>query len=321
MADVDIRDFRRALGQFATGVTVITTIGSDGCPVGVTASSFNSVSLNPPLVLWSLDKSAASLPAFSGHGYFAVHVLAAGQEDISNCFARRGEDKFANINYAPGLGGIPLLPECAACFQCKLAYQYEGGDHVIFVGEVERYCNFERSPLVFHGGAYAHAKPKVDGQATLESAFLVDEGGGFSANFIGYLISRAHYGLHQPLLKDVVGMGFKEAHYFILSVLCIKNNLPMRQCSEFLAHVGIDPSAADCLEMERLGLISVSGGDEEILNVTALGRSSYKKLLNADIAREKNALQDFNPEELSEFIGYLSRFVRGTSPDVPDIWS
>ncbi|MDH3553381.1 MAG: flavin reductase family protein, partial [Gammaproteobacteria bacterium] len=126
---------RGALGQFATGVTVITTTDSDGSPVGVTASSFNSVSLDPPLVLWSLAKSARSMAAFDRSGYFCVHVLAASQEALSARFATPGSDKFGGQDWRPGHGGVPLLQEFAARFQCKTTHTYEGGDHLIFVGE------------------------------------------------------------------------------------------------------------------------------------------------------------------------------------------
>lgn len=128
--------FRAALSTFTTGVTIITTRGADGEPVGVTANSFNSVSLNPPLVLWSLAKSALSLPAFSGNKHWNVHVLSADQQLLSGRFASRGEDKFAGVTLDQGINDTPLFKDCTARFQCRTAFTYEGGDHLIFVGEV-----------------------------------------------------------------------------------------------------------------------------------------------------------------------------------------
>jgi 3-hydroxy-9,10-secoandrosta-1,3,5(10)-triene-9,17-dione monooxygenase reductase component len=150
-------ELRRALGSFATGVTIITTRSEDGQPVGLTVNSFNSVSLNPPLVLWSLANSSRSHEAFQKAGYWAVHVLATNQQELSGRFARTGQDKFAGLEWDEGVGGIPLLRDCTARFQCRAAFQYEGGDHLIFVGEVVEFDWTETAPLVFHAGRYAHA--------------------------------------------------------------------------------------------------------------------------------------------------------------------
>jgi flavin reductase (DIM6/NTAB) family NADH-FMN oxidoreductase RutF/DNA-binding MarR family transcriptional regulator len=154
--EFDAKDFRRALSQFPTGVTVITTIDADGNPVGVTASSFNSVSMDPTLVLWSIDKGANSLSAFENAEFFAVNVLASDQVSTSNNFASRGQDKFANAQYSSGLGNAPILDHYAAQFECKTWAVYEGGDHLILVGEVKKYrSNDSAEPLVFSRGSYA----------------------------------------------------------------------------------------------------------------------------------------------------------------------
>ncbi|MEL7370927.1 MAG: flavin reductase family protein [Myxococcota bacterium] len=151
----EAKAFRRALGSFATGVTIVTTVAEDGTKMGLTVSSFNSVSLNPPLILWSLDRKARSLSAFQKAPYFAVHVLSSDQESLSNRFATQSPDKFDGISVTSGLGNIPLLSGCVAQFQCTTAHQYEGGDHVIFVGEVKSFESHDKPPLIFHGGRYA----------------------------------------------------------------------------------------------------------------------------------------------------------------------
>jgi len=145
---VDVIPFRNALGQFATGVTIVTTAEENGAPVGVTASSFNSVSLDPPLILWSLAKTAQSMPAYQNSGGFNVHVLAAHQSDLSNSFARSNSDKFADVKWTQCDAGFPLLPEYAALFRCKTHFQYEGGDHIIFVGEVTDYISRRTSYFI-----------------------------------------------------------------------------------------------------------------------------------------------------------------------------
>ncbi len=153
---LDPRDFRAALGCFATGVTVITARGADGRRVGLTVNSFSSVSLDPPLVLWNLSVHAPSLPVFCAAGHFAVNVLAADQRHLARHFAKSADDKFtgADAVLRDGLGGAPLLDGVAALFECRNAERYYGGDHVIFLGAVENYRFTEKQPLVFCRGDY-----------------------------------------------------------------------------------------------------------------------------------------------------------------------
>ncbi len=148
------RALRDTLGLFATGVTVVTTTDAAGQPVGMTVNSFNSVSLDPPLVLWSIDKQSLGYDAFTAEGHFAVHVLKSDQQHISNLFAGRGADKFGHVQWRPGPHQVPLLDDCAALFQCRLAQCIEGGDHTILLGEVTDFTASGGEPLVFHRGRY-----------------------------------------------------------------------------------------------------------------------------------------------------------------------
>ena len=154
------RDFRNALGQFATGVTVVTTVDAQGQPVGMTVSSFNSVSLNPALVLWSLARNAGCYAAFAQAQYYAIHVLAAHHKDLALQFSQRGIDRFAGVEHHSGISSAPLLEGAAATFECFNRSRYEEGDHVIFVGEVER-CQHHggMSPLLYHGGRFYTEHP------------------------------------------------------------------------------------------------------------------------------------------------------------------
>lgn len=149
------QEFRAALGMFATGVTIVTARAADGQVIGLTANSFNSVSLSPPLVLWSLARAAASLPVFSGGSHYAINILAADQKQLAERFAMKGADRWQGVTFDEGAGGAPLLHGAAASFECFNRSRYEEGDHVIFVGEVER-CTHRpgASPLLFHGGRY-----------------------------------------------------------------------------------------------------------------------------------------------------------------------
>ena len=151
---IDPRDFRNALGTYATGVTIITAVGADGKPYGLTCNSFASVSLNPPLVLWSLGMFSQGLSVFQNASHFAVNVLGISQQTLANRFAKSSDDKFVGVDWKPGLGGAPLLAESVANFQCRAANRYYGGDHVIFLGAVEAYSYNGKEPLLFAHGGY-----------------------------------------------------------------------------------------------------------------------------------------------------------------------
>jgi flavin reductase (DIM6/NTAB) family NADH-FMN oxidoreductase RutF len=154
------QEFRTALGMFATGVTIVTARTADGGVIGLTANSFNSVSLDPPLVLWSLAQAAGSLAVFRAGSHYAINVLAKDQKALAERFATRGSDRWTGVQFADGIGGAPLLGGAAATFECFNRSRYEEGDHVIFVGEVER-CSWRAgaSPLLFHGGRYYTEHP------------------------------------------------------------------------------------------------------------------------------------------------------------------
>jgi len=149
------REFRAALGMFATGVTIVTAVTAEGQPIGLTASSFNSVSLDPPLVLWSLASAAASLPAFRAGSHYAINILSAEQKSLAERFALKGADRWSGVAFTRGSGDAPLITGAAATFECFNRSRYEEGDHVIFVGEVER-CTWRSgaTPLLFHGGRF-----------------------------------------------------------------------------------------------------------------------------------------------------------------------
>ncbi len=144
------------MGRFATGVTVVTTMTPTG-PLGMTVNSFASVSLDPPLVLWSPARRSSRFPAFEAASHFAIHVLSAGQRRLAERFARSGGD-FAGFGVTPGHGAAPLLPGCAARFECRHAAGYDGGDHLIVMGEVLRFVENDAPPLLYHRGRY-HALP------------------------------------------------------------------------------------------------------------------------------------------------------------------
>ncbi len=152
--EIDKFDLRRAFGSFATGVTIATTLDKSGGPVGFTANSFSSVSLDPPLLSVSIAKSAFGLTLFTESDGFTINILAEHQRDLSNRFASQGNDKFANVNWQPGRTGAPQLEKVVAWFDCENFQQVDAGDHVILIGKVLDYSYNTDAPLGFCRGAY-----------------------------------------------------------------------------------------------------------------------------------------------------------------------
>lgn len=155
----DAREFRDALSSFATGVTIVTARDQDQQAVGMTCSSFNSVSIDPPLVLWSVTKTARSAPTFISAQYFAVHVLAFDQTDISNRFARSGEDKFGATAHHLDVNNVPIIHDTASRFDCEQYAVHDGGDHWIVLGRVLGLAHADKEGLVFARGSYAKLAP------------------------------------------------------------------------------------------------------------------------------------------------------------------
>lgn len=153
-SSLDSRELRNALGKFATGVTVITTKGRNGAPVGVTANSFASVSLDPPMVLWMPGIHLKSLSSFIQAPHFAVNVLCSDQEHLSRQFASSGDNKFQGVGFSTGIGGSPVIDGALATFETTTAAIHKAGDHYIMIGEVKNYSYHDVEPLVFHGGGY-----------------------------------------------------------------------------------------------------------------------------------------------------------------------
>ena len=156
---IDPAELRRCLGSFVTGVTVITALDGCGNPIGMTANSFNSVSLDPPLIVWSLRTSAKVFPVYNQAARFVVNILSEDQVAISNQFARSVTDRFAGVLTPPGIDGVPLIDGCAAYLECRTEATYPGGDHVIFLGRVERIVATSRKPLAFGAGRYMVVHP------------------------------------------------------------------------------------------------------------------------------------------------------------------
>lgn len=324
---VERQEFRKTLGQFATGVTVITTVDGDGAPIGVTASSFNSVSMDPPLILWSLAKDALSLPAFQDSGAFNVHVLSIEQDELSNLFAQRGADKFGDLDFRPGVNGMPLLADCAATFQCKTRHQYDGGDHYIFVGEVLACENSDRAPLVYHGGQYAAALPRQDQGATGGDEVDLRQGS-FTSDFFIYLLSRAHFQFSHALLQPDAALGLPRAAYYVVAVLCQQGGLDRAEILERIAVTGHSPPEEVFDKLCEMDFVTrsevetgASGAPARKYTVTDKGREFQVSLLARSMDLEEQVLSGFRPEEVGLFKNMLRRLIEKTDKGLSNMWS
>lgn len=315
----DPQAFRAALGTFTTGVTIITSCDADGEPVGITANSFNSVSLNPPMVLWSLAKSARSLPVFSSGKHWNVHVLSHEQEELSGRFARQGEDKFAEIELDTGISNAPLLQACTARFQCRTAFQYEGGDHVIFVGEVLAFDHSDRAPLAFQSGQYALATRMPREKFRLASPPPPECG--YSEDLLGYLLGRAHYQMLNALRQLLGSQELDEHAFFVLSVLCIRDRLTIHELNEFVSYTGHVVTPATMHFLEQQGLVALEVIASETIHVlTAAGRETSLQEIALAKAVEQDLVDRLGAGDAQTLKLLLKRVIADTDCGLPDLW-
>lgn len=300
MTTIDTKAFRRALGNFATGVTVMTAQDAQGNKVGVTANSFNSVSLDPALILWSIDKRSGSKDVFLQASHFAVNVLAAGQVAISNNFARPMADKFAEVTVHEGLGNSLLIPDCAAHFECERYQTIEGGDHIIIIGKVVRFSDNGRAPLLYHQGVYAAVLPHTD----LE---LDDQGSG--AGRRGFLTqSRLYDNMHYLLTQAVsayqseyypkqLATGYRVSEARLLIVLAAH---PGSKREDMLKEIGMPMREID-VGIDALANRGMLVSQQGRLSLTDKGLQEAKKLVEIAASHQNKVFQSYSPQEISVF--------------------
>ncbi|SCK16447.1 p-hydroxyphenylacetate 3-hydroxylase reductase component [Vogesella sp. LIG4] len=304
--DFDPRVFRRALGNFATGVTIVTAATPSGARVGVTANSFNSVSLDPPLVLWSIDKRSGSYAVFEEATHFAVNILAADQIELSNQFARPRDDKFAGIAVETGAGGAPLFADCAARFQCEKYQQLDGGDHWILIGKVVAFDDLGRSPLVYHQGTYSMVLPHARMQKREEGAAPSSAFQGRLSNNIYYLLTqavRSYQANYQPRQLST-GLRTSEARMLMvlesdadmdMAGLLREVAMPVReieQAEEILCRKGLVSNGSNGYRLSEAGVaqaemlwdIAARQQEQVLEGYSAAEVEAFKKVLRGIIA-------------------------------------
>ncbi|MEP4892550.1 MAG: flavin reductase [Aliiglaciecola sp.] len=288
----DKRDFRTALGQFPTGVTVITTVDENGSPIGCTASSFNSVSIDPALVLWSIDKGAFSKSIFANAEYFAINVLSENQVETSNKFAGRGEDKFKDVSFSEGLGGAPLLEGCGAQFECKTWNVYEGGDHLIIVGEVLKYNHDDSlTPLAFSRGSYAITSTHPSGNVQKNQA---ETGNEFLDNYLLYLLNSAISKYRQDLYPKLIdGCDVTPEQWRVVTIL---SNTPVHTLKtlSILAMQPLEDLSESVDSLKEKGALTTV---DDKLVLTDSGMALQKSLLAVAAQHEEHMLGNLKPEQ------------------------
>ncbi|MDM1759162.1 MULTISPECIES: p-hydroxyphenylacetate 3-hydroxylase reductase component [Acinetobacter] len=262
----DSKAFRRALGNFATGVTIMTAQNGQGEKVGVTANSFNSVSLDPPLILWSIDKRSSSFAVFAEATHFAVNILSADHIELSNQFARSKDDKYANVDFDLGAGNAPLLKECSAVFECERYDILEGGDHWIILGRVVNFQDNGRSPLLYHQGAYSSVLPHPSLNAKAENDAEIFPGRLY--NNLYYLLTQAVRAYSNDYQPKQLASGFRTSEARMLLVLESKTAtckddlirevaMPLReieQAAEILVRKGLLVDTGHAYELTEKGI-------------------------------------------------------------------
>lgn len=280
----DLLAYRRCLGQFATGVTVVTARDGDQL-VGMTANSFSSVSLDPPLVLWSVKRGSPSYDAFARAKNFAVNILSRQQTAISNHFGKSGEDKFQNLEYALSEAGVPLLSGAVSTLECRQVNCVDGGDHLIIIGEVLGFARYGKEPLLFVQGRYGLATDFPDPRG--EATFYRKPSDGPMNEFMTSLAYRALGVLSDALESDRRAEGLTLPQTRLMTAI---DTMPGSTIAELLPelHLGRNIAEFTAEELREMGFISRDA--EGRFWLTSLGAERNGMLLERARATESAVL-------------------------------
>ncbi|EJN10621.1 conserved protein of DIM6/NTAB family [Bradyrhizobium sp. YR681] len=302
---VEMEGFRRSLAEFATGVTVIST-STGGERFGLTSNSFTSVSLDPPLVLWSIRRESKSFAAFAACSHFAVNVLAEDQIELSQRFARSGPDKFGDLDCDAGEGAAPLLAGVAASFECVCRQTLDGGDHLILIGEVVRYHRHDRRPLLFVKGGYAVSAEHPDMRAFAGGS--ADRSDGSEERVLSNLMIRAYSSIASRLEqgRQTEGLGLTLMQARLLRAAATS---PDRTLDALMPELFLDFGASRSLleSVVSLGLVAVD--DHGRIRLTAAGEERLRAIVAHARANEAILFQGIPDSDLATVRRVLSTMV------------
>jgi len=301
----DRRAFRNALGRFPTGVTVVTTLSADGQPVGLTANSFSSVSLDPPLVLWSLAKTASSLPIFLKAPHYVINVLAADQIGLSRQFASSRADRFRGVECRSGLGNVPIIAGCSAWFECHNVHQYDGGDHVILVGRVEQFAEAERPALAFHVGGYRVTSHHPE-------SLLRPDGARFIDDYLLYLLARASHQASRQFHLQLKSLKIPIPHWRVLATLSDGDAMTISTLARIVLFK--QPTLTKVIDrMAKLRLVKRSASPTDrrqvLVHITSEGRRVVRRLLKRAKRHESEALAAYTDAEAAQLKASLRTLI------------
>lgn len=320
----DPQAFRAALGPCTTGVTVITTRAQDGKAIGIFTNSFNSVSLNPPLVLWSLPKNASSVAAFTNNQHWNVHILSTAQ-DLPASRADETADRLsafelAGLELASGITKAPLLQDCSARFQCRTAFSYDGGEHLIFIGEVLAYDRSDLPPL--QSSHAPDAAPLSDTEERIRSGAGSSPQCGYTEDLLSYLLGRNYYRMLHVLRQLLDSNALDVRSFLILSTLSIRGRLSIEEINRFIAYTGLPACPDSMTALEKRCLIASEKAGEELRYVlTADGREASLQHIALAKALDEQLVNKLGSSEVATLKRLLRLLVSKLDPDSPDLWS
>lgn len=303
--------FRRALGGFPTGVTVVTA-QTEGRPVGMTANSFTSVSLDPPLVSWCVAASSANHAAYVAADAYAVHFLGAEHGDMAMRFAGKRGDKFAGLRYRPGRSGAPILDGLAPVLDCRVWARYPGGDHTILVGEVVGLVERVQDPLLFHSGVMrriAPARPRPD---------LPQDG--FAKSYLAYLLARASHHVSGEFHATLKGLGLSVPEWRVLACLSDVDGLGVVELADMaIMQQPRMTKILDRLQGDALIRRVADTGDRRrvLIHLTEAGRAKVAPVLVAARAHEATLMAPLSSDERATIKHALDLLIAGRTDGTP----
>jgi len=303
---IDPIEFRNALGAFATGVTVVTTKCEEVGRVGLTANSFNSVSLDPPMVLWSLAKTSKALTFFTDAKRFCVNILAADQVSVSNHFASKTLDKFSTTAYKDGVLGTPVIDDCSASFECKTVFTYEGGDHLIFVGEVVNFIKTDKKALLYHAGRYAVSEPHPITASQKEDSPTKNKG--FVDDYLDYLLAKATHKFEESFQQHLDRRDIQKLQWRTLVTIADYDGITLEELMPIVL-LGHDKQLTLVNSMIDAGFICRVGSKPETYVLDKKGEQEVIQLLAAAKAHEADALGNFSLDESRTLKALLKRLL------------
>jgi 4-hydroxyphenylacetate 3-hydroxylase, reductase component len=332
MSSENTRALRNCLAQFATGVTVITCLDANGKPVGVTANSFSSLSLEPPLVLWSIVTKSSSRAVFESFGYFAVNILSERQQDLAMVFSKPSDNRFAQVETTVGIQGLPLIEGSLAQFECKVTQEIEQGDHVIMIGEVLAFRQQDhvaankgakksvspasRTPLLFSQGHFAQLVPtpieKEPVSPVNDAVAEQEQGAAFYEDYLPYLLARAADGSTGYFHSRLKHFGLTMLSWRVMA--CLSDGMAWTVNDLSRVSLAKQPTVSkllDRLEAQRLIKRNNDAADARkvMVTLTKLGAQKITPVIRDARTYNETLAQQFKGGELERLKGMLRHLI------------